>query len=210
MNFQDWPAVLGEQIKHTHLLEWAAVAFGIAQVLLARANNILLYPAGIIATVISAVLLFEVHLYAESALNLYYLVMSIYGWLFWAKKKDTPPPPISYTTKKEWLITALIVFPGWLILYFILDNFTPSDVPVWDSWVSSTAWAGMWLLARRKIENWLLLNVSNFFAVPLLIHKNLYLFAGLTIFLFIVAIFGYFDWKKIYRRQTEPLSSQQL
>lgn len=208
MDFQDWPSMLLEQIKNTHPLEWIAVAFGIAQVLLARVNNILLYPAGIIATVISAVLLFEVHLYAESALNIYYLVMSIYGWIFWAKKKGLLPQPISYTTRKEWLVTAIIVFPGWLILYFILDNFTPSDVPAWDSWVSSTAWAGMWLLARRKIENWLLLNVSNFFAVPLLIHKNLFLFAGLTVFLFIVAVFGYFDWKRIYRRQTDTLSAQ--
>jgi len=94
-----------------------------------------------------------------------------------------------------------IVFGGWLVLYLILDNFTVSDVPVWDSWVSSTAWAGMWLLARRKIENWILLNVSNFFAVPLLIHKDLVLFAGLTIFLFIVAIFGFFEWKKLYRME---------
>jgi len=70
MNFHDWPSIFLEQLKQTRLLEWIAVAFGVTEVLLARVNNILLYPAGIAATVISAVLLFEVHLYAESVLNI--------------------------------------------------------------------------------------------------------------------------------------------
>lgn len=61
----------------------------------------------------------------------------------------------------------------------------------------------MWLLARRKIENWILLNVSNFIAIPLLFYKELALFALLTVFLFIVAIMGYFKWKKIYRNQND-------
>jgi nicotinamide mononucleotide transporter len=66
--------------------------------------------------------------------------------------------------------------------------------------VSATAWAGMWLLSKRKIENWVLLNVSNFFAIPLLLYKQLPLFAALTSFLFLVAIFGYLDWRKIINK----------
>jgi nicotinamide mononucleotide transporter len=69
-------------------------------------------------------------------------------------------------------------------------------VPVWDAFVSSTAWAGMWLLARRKMENWVFLNISNLFAIPLLFYKKLPMFAALTVFLFVVAIFGYFEWKR--------------
>ena len=65
--------------------------------------------------------------------------------------------------------------------------------------MTSTAWAGMWLLAKRKIENWILLNTSNLFAIPLLIHKDLYLFAALTTFLFVVAIFGYWKWRYIMK-----------
>jgi nicotinamide mononucleotide transporter len=76
-------------------------------------------------------------------------------------------------------------------------------VPVWDAWVSATAWAGMWLLAKRKVENWILLNISNIFAIPLLFYKQLPLFAGLTIILFIVAVFGYFDWRRKYKLSTE-------
>ena len=99
------------------------------------------------------------------------------------------------------MITLSISLGGWLVLYLLLKNFTPSNVPVWDALVSSTAWAGMWLLARRKIENWILLNISNLFAIPLLFYKQLPLFALLTLFLFIIAFFGYFDWRRIYRRQ---------
>lgn len=197
MTIKEWCDLLVSQLKNTGVIEWIAVVFGVIQVLLARANKILLYPAGIVATIASAYILFDIKLYAEGFLNLYYLVMSIYGWVFWSRLKDKPEPPVTYTNRKEWIVTVLISLIGWAVLYFILKQFTTSNVPAWDSFVSSTAWAGMWLLARRKVENWILLNISNLFAVPLLFYKQLPLFAGLTIFLFIVAVVGYFDWKKI-------------
>ena len=86
---------------------------------------------------------------------------------------------------------------GWGLLYVVLDKFTDSDVPILDAFVSSTAWAGMWLLAKRKLENWIWLNVSNLVAIPLLLYKQLFLFSILTLILFVVAIFGYLDWKKM-------------
>ncbi|MGI4804690.1 MAG: nicotinamide riboside transporter PnuC [Janthinobacterium lividum] len=201
MNLHYWLQLLAEQLKETGWLQWLAVIFGVAEVLLAKKNNVLLYPAGLIGTALSIILLLEAQLYAETLLNIYYVVMSVYGWWFWLKKRDEPPVSISYTTKNEWLVTAAITFGGWLVLYLILKNFTPSNVPVWDAFVSATAWAGMWLLTRRKIENWIILNVSNLFAIPLLFYKNLPMFALLTIFLFVVAIFGYVDWKKIYQKE---------
>ncbi len=207
MELQHWLQILLEQIRETGWLQWVAVFFGVAEVLLAKRNNVLLYPAGLIGTVLSIVLLLEAQLYAETLLNIYYIVMSIYGWWFWLRKRNEPAVPITYTTKPEWIITALITFGGWLFLYLVLKNFTPSNVPVWDAFVSASAWAGTWLLTRRKIENWLVLNLSNLFAVPLLFYKNLPMFALLTIFLFAVAIFGYFDWKKIYRQQFKINSS---
>ncbi|PAW92598.1 hypothetical protein CKK33_03430 [Mucilaginibacter sp. MD40] len=194
---QSWAHLFIEQVRATSLLEWLAVLLSVAEVLLARANKVWLYPTGIASTLISVYLLLNVHLFAESLLNVYYVVMSVYGWYHWVKKRRLTPVKVSFATRREWVITLLIVFAGWGILYWLLARFTPSTVPLWDAWVSSTAWAGMWLLARRKVENWLLLNVSNLFAVPLLFHKNLAMFAVLTAFLFIVAIFGYLDWRKI-------------
>ena len=185
-----------EQIKETTWVQWLAVALGVAEVLLARVNNIWLYPAGILGTALSILLLMEAQLFAESLLNVYYIVMSVYGWIYWVKKRDQPPVKVTWSTKTEWVISLSISLGGWAVLYFLLRYFTPSNVPLWDAFVSSTAWAGMWLLARRKIENWIFLNISNLFAVPLLFYKKLPMFAVLTIFLFIVACFGYFDWKR--------------
>lgn len=193
--------LLIQQLQQTTLLEWLAVSLAVTEVLLARVNNVWLYPTGIAGTVIGIYVLLTAGLYAESLLNVYYVVMSIYGWIFWLTKRGTSTVKISWTTNKEWIIVLLIVFVGWLILYLVLKYFTDSTVPVWDSFVSSTAWAGMWLLARRKIENWILLNISNLFAIPLLFHKNLPLFGLLTLFLFLVAIWGYFEWRAIYRKE---------
>jgi nicotinamide mononucleotide transporter len=203
---QHWITLFEEQIRETTLLQWFAVLLGVAEVLFARVNNIWLYPTGIAGILISIYLLLVVQLYAESVLNLYYLVMSVYGWVYWVKKKNEPPVKISWCNNREWAISLAITFVGWLVLYLLLKNFTPSNVPVWDAWVSSTAWAGMWLLARRKIENWIFLNVSNLFAIPLLFYKGLPMFAVLTLFLFVVAFWGFFGWKSILKKEKSVLS----
>ncbi len=201
-NFLDWFNLFFEQLKGTSFLEWAAVFFGVIEVLLAKRNNILLYPAGIIGILLSLYLKLSALLYAESLLSMYYLVMSIYGWIIWSKlKKNKKELSISWTTKKELMIAFAIAIPGYFILYLILVNFTNSDVPILDAFVASTAWAGMWLLARRKIENWIFFNVSNIVAIPLMWYKNFVMFALLTLFLFIVAIFGFLEWRKIYKQQ---------
>lgn len=120
-------------------MEWAAVAFGIIQVLLARINNVWLYPTGITGILCSLFVLFEVGLYAECLLNLYYLVMSIYGWAHWFRKRNEPPLPVTYSTKLEWKITFYISIGAAILLYLFLKHFTPSNVPVMDAVVSSTA-----------------------------------------------------------------------
>lgn len=186
----------------TSWLERFSVLCGIIQVLLSKNNKVSNYLFGILGIVSGMYVLFTAGLYAEIALQIYYLVMSLYGWWYWISNKTETEQPITKTSNKEWLIVGSIVFGGFFIFYFLLRLITDSDVPVWDAWVTSTAWAGMWLLARRKIENWILLNISNLFAIPLLIHKDLYLFAALTAFLFIVAIFGYLKWKKIMSYQS--------
>ncbi len=127
--------------------------------------------------------------------------MSVYGWMAWRKRGTLKIIDISWCSNKELKIALLISSGGFIVLYTIVKNFTDSDVPAWDAFISSTAWAGMWLLARRKIENWIFLNISNLFAIPLLIHKKLPMFAVLTTILFIVAIFGFLDWKRILSKK---------
>lgn len=204
MEIQEYLRLFVEQVRATTYLEWFAVAFGVTEVLLAKRNNILLYPAGIIGILLALYLKLNAKLYAESLLSMYYLVMSVYGWIIWSKRKaKNETLPVSWTTRKELQIALAISIGGYFVLYYALVNFTNSDVPILDAFVSSVAWAGMWLLARRKIENWIFLNVSNIVAIPLMWHKNFVMFALLTLFFFIIAIFGYFDWKKIYKKQLQ-------
>lgn len=200
-NFQEWLDLFKQELFHLDAIQFAVLILGVSEVLLARANNILLYPTGIAATALAIFSLFQVKLYAECLLHGYYLVMSVYGWWYWSAKKNHKPVMITFSSRPEWLITISIAFGGSIALFLILSTLTDSTVPAWDAWVSATGWAGMWLLARRKIENWLLLNISNAFAIPLLFYKGLPLLALLTIFLFIVACVGYFDWLKIARKK---------
>lgn len=203
-NVYEWLQLLGSQLRETGWLQWLGLILGVSEVLLARANKIALYPTGIAASAISIYLFIYAGLYAEGLLNLYYVIMSIYGWWYWIKKRNKPQVKITHTKRKEWLTVAAIVAGGYLSLFFVLKYYTPSTVPHWDAWVTSTAWAGMWLLAKRKVENWVLLNISNAFAVPLLFHKQLPLYALLTIFLFIVAVQGYFAWKQKAKEDNDP------
>jgi len=189
-----------EIFSQISLLEGIGVTLAIIQVLLSRANNPMNYLFGIGSVVITLFLMFENKLYAEFTLNIYYLIMSIYGWYFWNFGKQKQETPITYSNKKDYITSISIVLITCFLFYCCLTTFTDSDVPLWDALVSGFAWAGMWLMAKRKIENWIFLNISNAIAIPLMLHKSLYLYALLSLFLFIVATSAYFVWKKKIKR----------
>lgn len=208
MNFEVIYQGLREGVQAMSWLEIIAALFGAISVICSKQNSIWLYPTGLVSTGIYVYLLSreQFKLYAEAIMNAYYFIMSVYGWYYWAKKSASEPEtPITRTTGKEWVVAILIAVIGWGTFYYLLKNFSNSDVPLVDAFVSATACSGMWLLAKRKIENWLVLNVSNLVAIPLLFHKKLLPTAVLTIFLFIVAVLGYFSWQKIYLKHKEAV-----
>tara|TARA_Y100001933_G_scaffold218027_1_gene225960 strand:+ start:5282 stop:5884 length:603 start_codon:yes stop_codon:yes gene_type:complete len=186
-----------ETFSQSVVLQWLGTAFGVVQVLLARRNNVHNYLFGIIAILISIWVLYESRLYADILLNLYYLAMSIYGWFYWKMGGQRKEAPISFSTGREHGMAIGIVLGCFALMAYWLGEHTDSDVPYWDAMVVAFAWAGMWLMARRKIENWVFLNISNAVSVPLLVYKGLYIYAGLTVFLFGVAVSGYIKWKGI-------------
>ena len=194
-------------IDGLHQMSWleiTAAIFGAISVVCSKQNSIWLYPTGLVSTGIYTYLLSrdQFRLYAEATLNAYYFIMSVYGWYHWARKDARQHHvPVSWATRRDWTIAIAIVLIGWTAFYLLLKNFSNSDVPAADAFVSATACSGMWLLTKRKIENWILLNISNLAAIPLLFHKSLIPTALLTIFLFIVAVMGYFSWKKILQQQ---------
>lgn len=180
-------------------LEALGTFFGILQVILARQNSIHNYLFGILAIVIGMWVLYQSALYADILLNLYYLAMSIYGWFYWRFGDKKHEAQISYSTSVEHIKAIVIVIGCFILMNYWLTSHTDSDVPIWDASVSAFAWAGMWLMARRKMENWVYLNISNILAIPLLAYKELYIYAALTIFLFGMGVSGYFKWQKLIK-----------
>ncbi|MAL18578.1 MAG: nicotinamide mononucleotide transporter [Balneola sp.] len=192
-------------IIQTTTLEWIAVATGLMSVWFSMKENILVYPTGIISVLIYVYLAFQYKLYADMGVNFYYFVMSVYGWYFWLhpKSKDREQVRVTINNQKENLITAALLLGSFAILYFVLTNFTDSDVPFWDSTTTSFAIAGMWLMARKKIENWVAWIITDIISVPLYFYKGLVL----TSFQFLIftglAFAGYLAWKKSMEKVAE-------
>lgn len=184
------------QFELTSFVEWFAFLFGVAQVVLALRNQVLNFYAGIISVSLYIYVFYYSGLYAESLLNSYYLIVSIAGIFLWQKKEGTETLPISRANNKDWLQAMVLFIILFFCIFIILRNFTNSTVPLADALVSSSAWVGTWLMIHRKLENWVVLNVSNLIAIPLLIYKGLHLTAILTIIYVVIAIMGYYRWKK--------------
>lgn len=183
-------------MKNTTWLEFVAVFFGIASVLYSRKENILVYPTGIINTVLYTWFCFKWwNLYAEAGLNFYYTVMSIYGWYVWTRKKDNGKViAITFNSKKDWIISSLFFFICWALLYYILKNHTNSTVPWGDSFASASACTGMWQMARKKIENCVWWIITNFASIPLYFYKYA-VFTSVQYLVFLVlAIMGLIAW----------------
>ncbi len=192
-------------LRATSALEWVAAGAGVAQVLLARAAKASNYAFGMLSTALYLVFFFRGALYADAALNGYYLVMSAYGWWHWRGEGRGITVPVSHATPRDWAVAFCIGGGALALGYGLLHNFSGSAVPLWDAGIAATAWAGMWLLARRKVENWLWLNASNAVAIPLYFFKGYLVTMVLTIFLFAVAVSGYFHWRRMARKQRDVL-----
>ena len=183
------------QLQTTSYLEYFAFLFGIAQVFLALKNKVSNFYAGIVSVCLYMVLFFQSGLFAEGILNGYYLLISIIGVFAW-QKVSSADLSITKCNFKNWFHTTCIVFIAFIVVYFVLVKYTNSTVPFLDSLASAFAWAGSWLLIKRKIENWIFLNISNLIAIPLFYFKGLELTMLFTVLLFVVAIFGFLSWSK--------------
>lgn len=181
-------------------LEITAVIFGLLSVWFAKKNNILVFPTGLINTSIYVFLLWKWSILGDMMINAYYFVMSIYGWYHWSRKKgDEEEYPIATTTLQE-KRTALYLFVATLIfvvlVYLFFNKFT-NWMSYLDTFITGIFFVGMWLMAKRKIENWLFWIVGNIISIPLYFAKG-YTFTSLQYLIFtIIAFYGYLEWKKI-------------
>jgi nicotinamide mononucleotide transporter len=188
-----------QNLLESSWLEALAVITGLLSVWYARKENILVYPTGIISVLIYVYLCFSVKLYADMSINAFYFVMSIYGWVKWSMKmEDNKHRPISRASKKEWLWSVLGLIISFLVLYYVLDHFTDSNVPFWDGLTTAIFIIGMWMMAFKKIENWIFWIVGDLMCVPLFASKGLILTSfQYTVFLGL-AVAGYLEWRKRY------------
>ena len=183
------------------ILESIAVIFGIFSVVYSKNNNILLYPTGLISTAIFVYLLYQGDLYGEMIINAYYFVMSIYGWILWSRKDEGNHEilKISVMNAKNYLISVIIFVVSVIFVtgvYIYYDKFTYRWAYV-DTFITGLFFVGTWLLAKRKLENWLFLIVGDIIAVPLFFLKGYTLTSILNIVLTVIAIKGYIEWKRI-------------
>ena len=189
-----------EGIRNTSLLEFVAVIFGIASVVFSRMENILVYPTGLINTILYTYFCFSWWgLYAEGSLNFYYTVMSIYGWVLWSQQnRETKQKKIRITRSsfREWLIALAFFIIAWIILYFVLKKYTDSNVPWGDSFASASAYTGMWLMARKKLENWVWWILTNIASIPLYFYKGAVFTSVQYVVFLVLAILGYITWHK--------------
>lgn len=181
-------------------LELTAVFFGLISVLYSKKNNILVFPSGIISTSIFIYLLWKWELIGDMTINFYYTIMSIYGWFLWTRRKGGQTAfPISWmnSQEKKWAILFFVVTVVLIMLiYKFFDKFTSSTVYV-DTFTTGLFFVGMWLMAKRKIENWIFWIVGDIISIPLYFFKG-YTFTAIQYFVFtIIAFFGYLEWKKI-------------
>lgn len=208
-------------MKATTPLEYIAVFTGIASVWYSRKEDILVYPTGLISTVIYIYLSFKVGLYGEGSVNFYYTVMSIWGWWLWSRKDSSHQEfvlRITGSTRKEWLHQLAFCLLFYVIIFAILSwlkhkAYSTETIPWADAFASSTAFTGMWLMAKKKVESWYWWIATNIISIPLYFVKQYVFTSVYYVVLLILAVFGLIEWKerrKSLIKKTAYGTSQQL
>lgn len=195
-------------------MEVVAAFFGILSVYFSIKKNIWVYPTGIISTILYVYILFNFGLLGDMMINFYYTVMSIYGWILWSKNSDDYIHiSVSKTTKRDWsivtvlfiisllLVTIVYYFKPWIDNQFSMENVDLGLYHLdWANWLDVFTTAiflvGMYLMAKRKVENWLFWIIGDLIIIPMMVYKGLGITSIQFLLFTIMAVFGYLEWKK--------------
>jgi nicotinamide mononucleotide transporter len=184
------------------VLEIIAVVFGLLSVWYSKNNNILVFPTGMISTTIFIYLLYKWVLLGDMMINAYYFVMSIYGWFIWTRKENNTVTPITRMNSNENKIGVLIFLSSLMFVYLVYVYFDKwgTITSYIDNLTTAIFFVGMWLMAKRKIENWIFWIIADIISIPLYFYKGL-TFTSLQYLIFtFIAIAGYYSWKKILNK----------
>jgi nicotinamide mononucleotide transporter len=187
---------------HTTWYEYVAVFAGIASVWYSRAENILVYPVGLVNTIIYIYISVKGHLLGEASVNLYYTVMSIVGWYMWMKKdvKQEIILHITRSNKKEWIQQLLFFLFFYTTIFIALTyfkkEFFEGVIPWADAFASATAFTGMWLMTKKKVESWYWWIATNIASIPLYFVKHYVFTSVYYLVLLVMAVWGLLEWMK--------------
>ena len=191
-----------EGMKNTTWLEYIAVFTGIASVWFSRVENILVYPIGLINTIIYIYLSVKADLYGEASVNFYYTVMSFIGWYMWLRKNEKKETilHVTHSNRKMWIDQLLFFSFFYVTIYvaltFLKQSFAEGAIPWADAFASATAFTGMWLMTKKKTESWYWWIATDFASVPLYFVKG-YVFTSVYYFILLVfAFWGLTEWQK--------------
>jgi len=189
-------------LKQTSFWEYVAVFSGIGSVYFSRIENIWVYPVGLVSTIIYIWLSAQQHLLGEAAVNLYYTIMSIYGWVMWSKRNQRKEHVLQISDSdladwgKQFLFFGFFYVTIFLALTWLKKSFAEGAIPWADAFASATAFTGMWLMIRKKVSSWWWWIATNIASIPLYFVKG-YVFTSVLYFvLLIMAIFGLIEWKR--------------
>lgn len=201
---------------HTYqiILEFTATFFGLLSVYFSIRKNIWVYPTGIVSTALYVYILFKFGLLGDMLINFYYTVMSIYGWVLWARSsEDHVHVEVSRTTRREWLVCSLLFVISLILVtavyYYkpLLDTQLSAEKVIlgldhldWANWLDVFTTAiflvGMWLMAKRRIENWIFWIVGDLICIPMMLHKGLGITSVQYLVFTVMAIIGYREWQR--------------
>lgn len=182
--------------------EYVAVFAGIISVWYSKKENVLVYPIGLINTIMYVYISLEGHLLGEATVNFYYTIMNIWGWYLWTRKDADKKPTLHITsaTRKEWLVQIGIFAALYFIIYFALvffkKNFYEGIIPWADALASASAFTGMWLMTQKKMESWYWWILTNIVSIPLYFVKHYVFTSVYYIVLLILAFAGLIEWKR--------------
>jgi nicotinamide mononucleotide transporter len=192
-------------------IEFFGVVTGIIYVILEVKQNRMLWPLGIITSAAYVIIFFTGKFYADMGLQLYYVLISIYGWYFWSRSgaaSERGELPVVRINRMQILVLAFVFASIWAGIYLILNRFTDSTVPFGDSFTTALAIVATWMLTRKIIEQWFLWIIANVVSIGLYIYKGLYP----TVILYAVytgmAVYGYIEWKRSMQRKMKDEQGQ--
>ncbi len=187
-------------------MEIFGVVTGILYVILEVRQNRLLWPLGIITSAAYIYIFFTGKFYADMGLQVYYVLISIYGWYFWSRggaKAEKGELPVVRINRRQLLLVFFTFGLSWAAIYFVLDRYTDSTVPLGDSFTTALAIVATWMLTRKIIEQWFLWIIANVVSIGLYIYKGLYPTVILYAIYTGMAVYGYFEWKRTMIKSLE-------